>query len=71
VPGVTLVKGLLDFSPLSPPLLFLSLSLFLLYADRLFRSSFRPTEGFLTTLNERRLITRLLLPVNCARVRRY
>lgn len=67
VPEVTFVKGLLGFSPCSRSPSMFSPSFSLLHVDRLSRTSFRPTEGFLTTLDERRLITRPLLPVNCSR----
>lgn len=66
VPRVTFVKGLLGFSPRS-----LSLSLSLSLPCRSTFSALFPArhmaEGFLTTLDERRLIARLLLPVNCSR----
>lgn len=69
-PRVTFVKGLLDFSPrLFHASLFLPFSLALslcLHLVRLFRSFLRPTKGFLTTLDGRRRIARLLLPVNCS-----
>lgn len=63
VPRVTFVKGLLGFSPRSLSLSFPWRSTF----SALFPARHLP-EGFLTTLDERRLIARLLLPVNCSRL---
>lgn len=62
LPRMTFVKGLLGFSP-HP--LSLSLPCRSTFSD-LFPARHMP-RGLLTALDERRLIARLLLPVNCSR----